>query len=152
AVAMTVTVSWAPPDAEALAALVYKQRRTGFGAGPVGAFIQPARERGAQLRVDRDVADVLVFAEDPQEGFAGGAGDVVDVEGDDLGDPRAGVERDERERLVARRRAALDFAEERSWARWSSAAAPWRRSRRGRRSRARGRGGCRSRRRRRARC
>ena len=38
------------------------------------------------------------------------AGDVVDVEGDDLADPHTGVKRDERERLVARRRAALDFA------------------------------------------
>jgi hypothetical protein len=41
------------------------------------------------------------FAEDPQDAFARGAGDVVDVEGDDLADPGAGVERDERERLVA---------------------------------------------------
>jgi hypothetical protein len=71
-------------DAETLAALVEKQRRTGFGAGPVVAFIQPAREGGAQLRVDRDVADALAFAEDPQDAFARGARDVVDVECDDL--------------------------------------------------------------------
>jgi hypothetical protein len=44
-------------DAEALAALVEKQRRAVFGAGPVVAFIKPAREGGAQLRVDWDVAD-----------------------------------------------------------------------------------------------
>ncbi len=96
--------------AETLAALVEKQRRTVLGAGPVVALIEPARERAAELGVDRDVADALAFAEDPQDTFAGGAGDVVDVEGDDLADPRAGVERDERECLVARRRAALDFA------------------------------------------
>jgi hypothetical protein len=47
----------------------------------------------------------------PQDALAGGTGDVVDVERDDLADPRAGVERDERERLVARRRAGLDGAE-----------------------------------------
>jgi hypothetical protein len=87
-------------DAEAPAALVEKQRRA-VGAGPVGALVKPAGEGGAQLRVDRDVADALAFAEDPQDAFACGARDVVDVECDDLADPRAGVERDERERLVA---------------------------------------------------
>jgi hypothetical protein len=94
-------VVWAA-DAEALAALVEKQRGRVCGAGPVAAFVKPAREGGAQLRVNRDVADALAFAEDPQDAFAGGARDVVDVEGDDLADPGAGVERDERERLVAR--------------------------------------------------
>ena len=88
-------------DAEALAALVEKQRGSVFGAGPVGALVNPARERGAQLRVDRDVADALSFAEDPQDAFARGARDVVDVQGDDLADPGTGVERDERECLVA---------------------------------------------------
>jgi hypothetical protein len=53
------------------------------------------------LRVERDVADAFAFAADPQDAFAGGTGDVVDVERDDLADPRAGVERDERERLIA---------------------------------------------------
>jgi hypothetical protein len=86
-------------DAEALAALVEKQRRVVVRAGPVVAFIKPAHEGGAQLRVDWDVADELAFAEDPQDAFARGASD---VEGDDLADPGAGVERDERERLVAR--------------------------------------------------
>jgi hypothetical protein len=38
------------------------------------------------------VADVLALAEDPEHAFAGGARDVVDVEGDDLADPGAGVE------------------------------------------------------------
>jgi hypothetical protein len=61
--------------------------------------------------VDRDLADAFAFAEDPQDAFAGGAGDVIDVERDDLADPGAGVERDERERLIARRRASLDGAE-----------------------------------------
>jgi hypothetical protein len=37
--------------------------------------------------------------------------DVVGVERDDLADPRSGVERDERERLVARRRPGLHGAE-----------------------------------------
>jgi hypothetical protein len=59
-------------------------------------------EGGAQLRVDRDVADAFAFAEDPQDTFAGRAGDVVDVERDDLTDPGTDVERHERERLVAR--------------------------------------------------
>jgi hypothetical protein len=63
------------------------------------------------LWVDRDLSDALAFAEDPQDSFAGGTGDVVDVERDDLADPRAGVERDERERLVARRRPGLHGAE-----------------------------------------
>src|SRR5450755_3404130 len=61
--------------------------------------------------MDRDLSDALAFAEDPQDSFAGGTGDVVDVERDDLADPRAGVERDERERLVARRRPGLHGSE-----------------------------------------
>jgi hypothetical protein len=64
--------------------------------------------------VDRDLSDALAFAEDSedsQDAFAAGAGDVVDVEGDDLADPRAGVERDQRERLVVWRRAGLDCSE-----------------------------------------
>ncbi len=61
--------------------------------------------------VDRDLSDAFAFAEDSQDAFAGGPGDVVDVEGDDLADPRAGVERDQRERLVAWRRARLDCSE-----------------------------------------
>jgi hypothetical protein len=54
------------------------------------------------------MADALAFAENSQHAFAGGAGDVIDVEGDDLADPGAGVERDERERLVSRRGTALN--------------------------------------------
>ena len=88
-------------DAEALAALVEKQRGRVCGARPVSALVKPVRERGPQLRVDRDVADALAFAEDPQDALARGARDVLDVEGDDLADPGAGVERDERERVVA---------------------------------------------------
>ncbi|MGO9793007.1 MAG: hypothetical protein ACLP8S_26850 [Solirubrobacteraceae bacterium] len=34
--------------------------------------------------MDRDLSDAFAFAEDPEDAFAGGAGDVVDVEGDDL--------------------------------------------------------------------
>jgi hypothetical protein len=100
-------------DAETLAALVEKQRRTVVGGGPVVALVKPAREGGAQLRVHRDMPDAFAFAfaEDPQDACARGARDVVDVERDDLADPRAGVERDERERPVARRRAALNFAQ-----------------------------------------
>ena len=47
------------------------------------------------------MADAFALSENPQDAFAGGARDVVDVQGDDLADPRAGVERDERECLVA---------------------------------------------------
>jgi hypothetical protein len=43
--------------------------------------------------MDRDVADSSAFAVDPQGSLAGGEADVVDVEADDLADPRAGVER-----------------------------------------------------------
>ena len=83
-------------DAEALATLVEKQRRVGLGGGPVGAFVEPAGDGDAELGVDWDVADAFAFAEDPQDALAGGAGDVVDVERDDLANPGAGVERDER--------------------------------------------------------
>ena len=80
-----------------------------------------SRERGAQLRVDRDLADAFALAEDPQDAFAGGAGDVVEVERDGLADPRAGVERDERERPVAWRGARLDGAQVADLGAWSSA-------------------------------
>jgi hypothetical protein len=52
-------------DAEPLAALVEEQRRAVVGAGPVAALGEPARERGMELWVDRDVADAFAFAEDP---------------------------------------------------------------------------------------
>jgi hypothetical protein len=63
------------------------------------------------LWVDRDLSDALAFAEDSQDAFAGGPGNIVDIECDDLADPRAGIERDERERLVPWRRAGLDCSE-----------------------------------------
>ena len=111
AVAIAVTMSWAPLDAEALAALVEEQGGAVVGAGPVGVFAEPAGERGVQLRVDRDLPDAFALVVDPQDAFAGRAGDVVDVEGDDLADPGAGVKRDERERLVKWRGAGLDCTE-----------------------------------------
>jgi hypothetical protein len=83
AAAIAVTMSWAPPT---LAALVEEQGGTVVGAGPVGALAEPAGERGAQLRVDRDLPDAFALAVDPQNAFAGGASYVVDVEGDDLAD------------------------------------------------------------------
>ena len=103
------------PDAQALTALVEEQGGTEqggtvVGAGPVGALAEPAGERGVQ-RVDRDRPDAFALAVDPQHAFAGGAGYVVDVDGGDWADPRAGVERDKRERLVAWRGAALDGSE-----------------------------------------
>jgi hypothetical protein len=55
---------------------------------------------GAQLGVDRDLAELLVLAENPQDALARGQAHVVDVEGGDLGDPRAGVERDQRDRVL----------------------------------------------------
>jgi len=61
--------------------------------------------------MDRDVADSFAFAVDPQGSLAGAEVDVVDVEADDLADPCAGVERGEREGLVARRQAGLDGPE-----------------------------------------
>ena len=59
-------------DAEAGATLVEEQGRAVFGAGPVGAFVEPAGQGGAELRVDGDLAGSLAFAVDPQGAFAGG--------------------------------------------------------------------------------
>ena len=98
-------------DREAGAALVEKQCRA-VGAGPVGAFVDPVAEGGAQVGVDRDLADLLALAENPQDPLARGQADVVDVEADDLGDPGAGVERYERYGAITRRRALLDLAQE----------------------------------------
>jgi hypothetical protein len=98
-------------DAETPASLVEEQRWGVVGAGPVGAFVEPGGERGAQLGVDGDLSDALAFAVDPHVPFAGGEGDVVDVEGDGLGDAGTGVERDEGEGLVAERWAAGDGAQ-----------------------------------------
>ncbi len=47
-------------DRQPAAALVEKQGRS-VCAGPVGAFVKPAREGGAQLAVDRDLADLLAL-------------------------------------------------------------------------------------------
>jgi hypothetical protein len=51
-------------DAEPLSALVEEQGGALVSAWPVGAFGEPARDRGPELRVDRDVADAFAFAED----------------------------------------------------------------------------------------
>jgi len=93
-------------DRQAGAALVEKQGG-GVGAGPVGAFVQPAGEGAAQVGVDRDLADLLALAENPQDALARRQLDVVDIQAGDLGDPGAGVKRDERDRAIARRRALL---------------------------------------------
>ncbi len=58
--------------------------------------------------MDRDLTDSFALAVDTKDSLAGGDADVVDVEGDDLADAGPGVERDERERLVAGRGTALD--------------------------------------------
>ncbi len=65
------------------------------------SWSQPARALRS-LGVERDLADSFTLAVDPQDPFAGGEAYVVEVERDGLGDPCAGVERDERECLVAR--------------------------------------------------
>lgn len=44
--------------------------RNSLGAGPVGAFVRPAGEGGAQLEVDRDLADLLALADDAQDALA----------------------------------------------------------------------------------
>lgn len=87
-------------DTEPATALVEEQGGAVGGAGPVGAFVEPAGDGGAELRVDGDLAGSLAFAVDAQGAFAGGEADVVDVEGDDLADAGAGVEGDEGEGLV----------------------------------------------------
>jgi hypothetical protein len=69
-------------DCQTAAASVEKQG-WGVGAGPVGAFVQPAREGGSQLWVDWDLADLLARAEDPQDALARGQAHVVDVESGD---------------------------------------------------------------------
>ena len=101
-----------PSDAEAPALLVEEDRRALGGAGPVGAFGEPAGEGAAELGVDGDLSDPFAFAVDPQDAFAGGEVDVVDVEGDDLGDAGAGVERQEGQGLVSGGRAGLDGSQE----------------------------------------
>jgi hypothetical protein len=60
-----------------------------------------------QLPVNGDLPDALALAVDPQHRLAGGAGHVVDVQGDDLSDAGTGIERDEAKRLVPGRRAGL---------------------------------------------
>ena len=109
------------PDAEALAALVEEQGGTVVGAGPVGALAEPAGERGVQLRVDRDLPDAFALAVDPQDAFAGGAGDVVDVEGDDLADPGTGVNGTSASAWSRGDGQAPTARRYRSWARLSSA-------------------------------
>jgi hypothetical protein len=51
--------------------------------------------------VDRDLADLLALADDAQDALAQGQAHVVDVETDDLRDPCAGVERNQRDRAIA---------------------------------------------------
>jgi len=54
--------------------------------------------------MDRDLADPFALAEEAQYALAGREPDIVDVEGEDLADAGAGVERDEGQRLVPGRR------------------------------------------------
>jgi hypothetical protein len=100
-VAIAVMTSCAPLTDSPASALVEKQRGA-VGAGPVGAFVQPAREGGERLGVDRDLAELLALADDPQDARARRQAHVVGVKDDDLGDPGAGVERDQRDRAIAR--------------------------------------------------
>ena len=62
--------------------------------------------------MDRDLADLLAFAEDPQDALARRQPDVVDIEAGDLGDPGAGVEGDERDRSIAGLWPGFDGAKE----------------------------------------
>lgn len=81
---------------------------------PAGQSVRSLSQRVSALcscGVDRDLPDAFAFAVNPPDALAGGAGDVVDVEGDDLADPGTGVERDERERLIAWRGAGLDCSQ-----------------------------------------
>jgi hypothetical protein len=57
---MAVTMSWAPRTLRRWPRWL-RNNRTVLGAGPV---VEPASERGGQLRVDWDVADAFAFAED----------------------------------------------------------------------------------------
>jgi hypothetical protein len=62
AAAIVVMMSWAPRTLSRCP----RWLRSGalVSAWPVGAFGEPARDRGPELRVDRDVADAFAFAED----------------------------------------------------------------------------------------
>ncbi len=100
------------PDAEAPALLVEEQGGTVLRAGPVDAFVEPAGEGAAELGVDGDLSGPFPFAVDADDALAGREADVVDVEGDDLGDTGAGVEREEGQGLVSGRRAGGDGSQE----------------------------------------
>ena len=61
--------------------------------------------------MDLDVAGLGALAEQPQGALAGRQADVVDIEGDGLGDARAGVERGARQSAVAGRGAGVHGAQ-----------------------------------------
>ncbi len=73
-------------------------RRVGTGAGrPLG---EPGGQRGAQLRVHGHGAGLLALADQVQLAFACAEPDVSDVQGGDLGDAGACVQRQQGERAV----------------------------------------------------
>jgi len=53
------------------ATAVEEQGSAGGGALPSRAFVEPERERVAELGVDGDFADLAAFAVDDQDAFAG---------------------------------------------------------------------------------
>jgi hypothetical protein len=71
--------------------------------------------------VDLDDAGLGALAEQPQGALAGRQADVVDIEGDGLGDARAGVERDARQSAVTGEVQASTARSQRRVARLSSA-------------------------------
>ncbi len=56
--------------AESVAALVEEHRGGVAGAGPARAFVEPFDERFAEFLVDRQLADPLALAEDPELAFS----------------------------------------------------------------------------------
>jgi hypothetical protein len=41
------------------------------GAGPVGTLVEPESEVGAELRMNRYFADLVAFADQPQDALGG---------------------------------------------------------------------------------
>lgn len=62
--------------------------------------------------MERDLSDPFAFAVDPQDTLAGREAEIIDVNGHDLGDAGAGVEREQSDGLVTGRRAGLDGSQE----------------------------------------
>jgi hypothetical protein len=103
----SVSASWA----QAPTTLVEKQRRAVACCEPVAALLEPVAERLTELLVNWNLRTRSPFPKIRKDSFAGGESHLIEVQRDGLRDPRAGVERNEPERPIARRGACLDRAQ-----------------------------------------